>query len=628
MKYPNLFKPLIVNGMILQNRIIASPCSDFMQDKAIGGAAMLIWGSASVDNDKSALVSNPYMFDKHELTKTSHIIRIMKQGGAKASLQLTHGGQFANYIKGNAWGPVDFVRSDGTVVEAMNEDMMRQVAANFGKSALEAKTSGFDMVMLDFAHGFLPTQFMSPYFNQRTDDYGGSYENRMRFPKMILNAVREAIGPDYPIDLRVSSCEWVKGGILEEDVIRFVVESEHLIDMVHVSSGLDCVLEGNVHAVTTSLQPHLKNVTYAANMKKAVKNIPVVCVGAILTPEEAEHIIASGQADAIALGRTLIADPFWPLKALEGKEDDIVPCLRCSQCYHIATKRRNVGCAVNPRFKNHDFVPLELAKSSHKKRVVVIGGGPGGMKAALTASLRGHEVILFEKENQLGGALKFSDYDERKQDIRRYKEYLKCQISKSDIEVRLNTAATVELITGLKADILIIAAGAKSKVPKIPGIENVSIRQAVDVYPFLEDIQQPTAIIGGGTIGSELAIELAVRGVSVNLVEISDTLAVQGNLLYRERLRQEMEGLSCLHRHLRTSCSKIQRDGIFILNEEGAESFIPVQNIILAAGMEPDKECVNTFLNLVPRTYLVGDCSKPGTVYDAVCEGYFSIANL
>ena len=286
------------------------------------------------------------------------------------------------------------------------------------------------------------------------------------------------------------------------------------------------------------------NIEFAKQVKENCK-VLVSVVGAIMTPEEMEDIIASGKADAVMIGRQLIADPFFPRKILEGREEDIVPCLRCLYCYHIASEHNNVVCSVNPRFRRENRVPLKLEKVAHPKNVVVIGGGPGGMKAALTAEERGHKVILLEKSDRLGGQINVADFDKYKLDLRRYRDYLLAQMKKSEVDVRFNTEATPETVKGLKPDALIIAVGAESILPGIPGIEHAV--QAIDAYPKLEKIKGKIAVIGGGIIGSEIGLELAERGNMVHIIELTDTLNAQGNMLYRIAIRQHMEKCSTLH---------------------------------------------------------------------------------
>lgn len=625
--YPNLFKPIKINNLILPNRIVSTPLGIPSKEKATGGAALFIYGIGIVDDPRGSPGLNfPYPFAKYERERTRAMLDRGHQGGARVSLEIMHSGRYARVAPGDfVWGPSEGVTKDGNQIRALDEKEIERIINLFAKAALDAKEFGFDMIMLHFAHGWLPAEFLSPAWNHRTDEYGGSFENRARFPKKIIQAVRKAVGKDFPIDMRISACEWIPNGIEFDEVVRFIKEVEPYIDMVNVSAGLDIEREANVHMATTHFEPHMVNVHWAAEIKKQV-HIPVSVVGAIMSPEEAEEIIAAGKVDMVSLGRILIADPHWAKKALENRSEDIVPCLRCLYCFHISTNRMNVGCAVNPRYGREDMIPFELEKAKKIKKVVVIGGGPGGMRAALTAAERGHEVVLLEKTDRLGGQINCSDYDNYKQDLRRYRDYLLTQIKKSKVEVRLKTEATPELVKEQKPDALIIAVGADTTTPMIPGVEHA--RQAVEAYPDLDKMKGKIVVIGGGTIGSEMGLELAERGNEVHIVEITDTLAEKGNMLYRIALRQHMEKCASLYPLMETKCKEIKADGVVIEEKDGKERFLKADHVLLATGLRPRKELAQSFYGITPETFMIGDCDRVGKVMEANTAAYFSAANL
>ncbi len=629
MQFQNLFTPIKINGMVSRNRIVATPIGDFFEEKALGGAGIVICGHTVVDPGRSSFASpdEPYVFHKYSVEEAQQRIRKCHQAGARASLELFHAGQYAR-VKDYAIGPIGFVREDGTEVRAMTPEMMQHAAACFARAARDARDLGFDMVFLHFGHGWLPAQFLSPLFNKRTDEYGGPFENRVKFPLLILEKVREAVGPKFPVDMRISAVEWVEGSIEFSDTLRFIKLAEPLIDTVQISAGLDINHEGNVHMVTTNFKGHMVNAEYAREVKRNVR-IPVSVVGAVMNPAEAERLIADGTVDMVAFGRSFIADPNWPNKAKEGRADDIVPCIRCMYCYHISTERKNVGCSVNPRYRNEDFVPAKIEKAERIKRVVVVGGGPGGMSVAIAARQRGHEVILFEKSDRLGGVLRYVEREHYKQDIRLYLKYLVGQIQKSGADVRLNTAATPELVRELKPDALFIAVGSLPVTPHIEGIHNKNVIGFYEAIENEDAIGQDIVIIGGGAIGAELGLELAeLKGRNVTIVELTNKIAAQGNLLYRIALRQKMDttpALSCL---METTCKIITPEGVNVLSKDGAERLIKADTVIVATGVAPNRALAESFLGITPDTFLIGDCDKPRKIMEAVFEGHTIASHL
>ncbi|MDR2785258.1 MAG: FAD-dependent oxidoreductase [Treponema sp.] len=628
MNFPRLFSPIRINSMVSRNRIVAAPIGNIFEEKALGGAGIVICGHTVVEPGRSSFAGpeEPPVFHKYSVEEAQSRIRRCHQSGARASLELFHAGQYAR-VKDFAVGPVAFTREDGTEIRALDAAGMENIGDLFAAAAADAKDLGFDMVFLHFGHGWLPAQFLSPLFNKRTDEFGGGLENRARFPLRILEKVRRAVGPHYPVDMRVSAVEWVPGSITFEDTVEFVKKAQNYIDTVQISAGLDINHEGNVHMVTTNFKERMVNREYAKIIRQNV-NIPVSVVGAVLNPADAEELIESGDVDLVAFGRSFIADPDWPNKAKEGREDDIRPCIRCMQCYHISTNRRNVGCSVNPRFTNESFIKKDPGRAEKEKFVVVVGGGPAGLTAAVTARQRGHRVTLFEKNAFLGGALHYVSMEHYKEDIRSYLEYLLRKVHTSGAEIRLSAEATPELVRNLGPDALFIAAGAHPVEPAIPGID---LPHVVDFYHAIqheEALGQKVAIIGGGTIGAEIALELAgLHGREVYLVEMTGEIAAQGNMLYRIALRQKMDAAPHLVRLLRTRCVKITPDAV-VLEQDGEEQRVPVDSVVIAVGVSARRKEAEAFYGITPDTFSIGDCNRPGKIMEAVFEGYAIASRL
>jgi len=607
--------------MIARNRIVAAPIGDNFEEKALGGAGIVICGHTIVEPGRSSFASpdQPSIFEKYSVEEARSRIRKCRQAGARSSLEIFHAGQYAR-VKDYAIGPMSFIREDGTEVKAMTHAMMEETAANFATIAKETKNLGFDMIFMHFGHGWLAPQFLSPLFNKRTDEYGGSLENRAKFPLMILKAVREAVGSSYPIDMRISAIEWVEGSIEFEDTLRFIQMAEPLIDMVQISAGLDINHEGNVHMATTNFKGHMVNAEYAKTVKQHV-NIHVSVVGAVMNPQQAEELISSGAVDAVAFGRSFIADPDWPNKAKDGTADEIIPCIRCLQCYHISTNRRDVGCSVNPRYTNESFIPKTVEPAKKKKNVVVVGGGPAGIMAALSSKKRGHDVTLFEKSEQVGGVLQYVAKEHYKEDIQFYLQYLLGQLDKSGVDIRLNTEATPDILKTMKPDAIFVAIGAKPVTPPIKGVDN-----AMNFFDAIENksnIGDTVVVIGGGTTGAEIALGLAeIEGKQTTIVELSDKIAAQGNMLYRIALRQKMEALDNLILRTETTCSEITPEGVEVISKNGVREFIKADTVIIAVGMQSDETVNEQFYGITPDTFVLGDCNRVGKIMDAVFDGY------
>lgn len=614
--------------MILKNRIIATPTGDDFEEKALGGAALVIAGHAIVEPGRSSFASpdEPYLFSKYERERTRERVLKVHKGGAMASIEIFHAGQDARTID-YAKGPTGFTRPDGVAVKEMDEALMEETLHWYQETAAGARKIGFDSIFLHFGHGWLPAQFLSPHYNRRTDAYGGSIENRCRFPLRILEAVRKAVGKNYPIDMRISAYEWIEDSIAFEDVLYFLKQAQEYVDTVQVSSGIDKIFEANVHCITTNLEEEMTNLRWAREVKKAL-DIPVSVVGAFMTPSEADEAIANGDVDLAAFGRSLLADPFWPKKALENRPEDIVPCLRCSNCYHISTDHWGVGCSVNPRYHCEGFLPANIGKAEHPRNVVVIGGGPAGMKAAITASERGHQVTLLEKEGSLGGMLRYIVREAHKEGVQRLLGYYLAQIEKHDIQVLLNTEATPELVKGLKPDAILIAVGAVERVLPIPGINNPKVLLATDAILHPEKLGQRTAILGGGSIGCEIALGLAEEGKDVSVIEMTGTLAGNANSLYREALRQKFLLHDNIHEYLNSTCQEINQDDIIYTDQNGTRQSLPYDSLILSTGLAPQISLAESFYGICRNTAAIGDCIRPSSIMNANYEAYVNALNI
>ena len=640
MKYPHLFTPLQVGTLTFRSRVLSGPnmmCAlnpdgsptdamvGYYAEKARGGAAQVTVGDTPVEERGFTTPRHPIL-DSGTVQKWSEVALAIREHGAVASIELNHGGRIANSaVTGyQALGPVDEVKANGSTVKGATAAELEEIAGAYANTASLAVQAGFDMVTLHGAHGWLLCQMLSPKWNRRTDEFGGSLENRAEFPLMVLEKVRAAVGPKFPIEYRVGP-ELIEGGLTIEEVAAFCEMIQDKVELIHVSAGLDTDPNFAVKTHPTMFLPHMPNVRYAAAVKAVVTKCPVVAVGSITTPEEAEQVLAAGKADAVAMVRSMIADPYLPQKAREGREEAIRPCLRCLDCLTGMQTKTRFACAVNPR-TGHEFrLDATEKPAAAVKTVLVVGGGPGGMQAAITAAQRGHKVILAEKSDSLGGLLKFTDHDTLKSDLKRLKDYLIRQVARSGAELRLNTAVTPELVAEIGPDALLIAAGSTPVVFPLPGIETA--QHATTAYTNLDALGQTVAVMGGGLVGCETALFLAETGRDVTIIEMQSEVAPDANWMHRVAMLQRFAETPKLHIRTGLRCTAVTPDGVETQDADGNTVLVPAESKIYAFGQRAVP--VTELMGLdVPVIRVIGDCHRVGKTNGAIFDGYHAAMDL
>lgn len=645
--YPHLFEPLTIKKVTFKNRIFSAPnmmCHmdangfpteymvSYYAEKARGGAAVVTIGDTPVDREHAATNPRSFNLSYETLPFLSELAMAIHEHGAVASLELNHGG-LVGVPEANdgsdPWGPVDFVRDwDGVHVHGMTEEELNIVADHFADKAELLKTAGFDMCLVHGAHGWLLDQFISPLYNTRTDQYGGSLENRAKFPLMVIDRIRQRCGDDFLIEYRMSGSEEIEGGLSKEEGIEFAKLLDGKVDLLHVSAALDTEEAQAVHTHPTMFLPHGVNVHYAADIKAAGVKTPIVTIGAISDPELAESILAEGKADVVAMTRALIADPHFPEKARHGRPEDITPCLRCLDCLTGMQTGQHFQCAVNPmtgrefRYRNY------IKPAARSRKVLVVGGGPGGMQAAVTAARRGHDVTLAEQSDHLGGLLSFTDYDELKIDLMRLKNYLIHQVEQSGVKVLLNTAVTPDFIRESGCDAVILAVGSSPARPPIPGLDDPSVEHATTVYTKLEQVGKRVAVLGGGLVGCETGLFLAERGHEVTIIEMQSQLAPEANWMHKEGMDQAFAQAPITPR-TGLKVSRVEPgQGVYAVNADGQEEFIPADTIVYAMGMRPNTQTVEALRDVCLDTRAVGDCVRARKARQAMEEGLWAAVDL
>ena len=497
---------------------------------------------------------------------------------------------------------------------AMDRSMMDRVINKYAEGAALAKRCGFGMVLLHGGHGFLMHQFMSPTLNQRTDDYGGTFEGRMRFPLEIIRAVRQAVGPGFPLELRISGSEVYEGGYGVDYGCRIAAAIDGFVDLIHVSAG-----SHEDPRVFTVTHPSMfledgVNVKYAAEIKKHVKKSKVATVGALSAPELLEEIISTGKADVVELARGIICDPDLPNKARTGREREIRKCIRCFTCFSSLISHGQIVCALNPEIA--DESEQKYARpAAKKKKVLIAGGGVAGMQAALTCAKRGHEVVLCEKSGRLGGVLSCEEKVPFKKHLDEYLSQQAVLIAGEDIDVRLNTIVTKELAREIAPDVIIAALGSRPLVPEIPGIHGLNVISAEQLYSSPEKAGRRVVILGGGLVGSELAVYLGDLGHDVTIMEMLPGLNAGDNILQGRSIGIEIARLGT-KLALGTKAIAINQKGVLGENAEG-QKFFEADTVVSALGRLPLWAEAEELRFCAPEFYQLGDCLAARNIYEA-----------
>ena len=620
--------------MELRNRVVMPPMvtryasddgyvtertKNYYEARARSGVALIIVEATYIHRRGWAFANQLGISDDKFIPGMSELVQAVHRHGAKIAIQLHHGGREGN-SKLNGMQPVSASPLAGLVGEIPKElttDEIAEIVTFFAQAARRAKKAGFDGVELHGAHGYLIDQFLSPASNKRQDSYGGDVRNRARFLVEVIKVVREAVGADYPVWVRMDGKEYgIEGGITLEDAQETA--------RIAQSAGIDAI---HVSAWGPKAPNNLTNATFtpavleelAAGIKKVV-TVPVIAVGKI-TPETGERILEEGKADLIAIGKALLADPEFPSKVASGRLDDITPCIDCMGCRDDLRIPEVVGirCSVNAtlgREAESKIVPAEKPR-----RVLVIGGGPAGMEVARVTALRGHEITLWEKEARLGGQLIQAAIAPHKDRIAALTKYLQTQLKKLNVKVELNKEATAAMIAEFKPEVVILATGVKPLTPEIPGMDNVHVVQAGDVLEGKVKVGDRVIVLGGEMVGCETAEFLVEKGKKVTVTRRSPEMALGVGRSLRAFFlgRLSEKGVTLLPE---IKYNEVTPEGLVVTTKEGEKKTIEIDTIVLAAGSIPDQKLYQDIKGRVAEVHCVGDCVAPRKIRDAIAEGY------
>ena len=645
-KYPHLCSPITLGRTTFRNRMFSAPMggTDIANDGCIGPRSTAFYelrakGGAGAVTVSELMVhpktdgSHAYHLDEsilNSLASATYTADAIRRHGAIPSIELSHSGMFAGtYMTDKSkqkslsqWGPSDTVRADGVQVKALTKDMIDEIVGAYAHVAGLVKRAGFEMLMVHGGHGWLINQFLSPMFNKREDEYGGSIENRCRFAVEVLQAIREAVGPFFPIEFRMSGSEFVDEGYGIEEGIEIAKIVEPYVDLIHVSAGTYQKTFGITHP--SMFTDHGRNVFLAAEIKKHVSK-PVATIGGLSDPQQMEEIIASGKADVVYMARQLLADPFLPRKVTENRDGDIVKCLRCFTCMAERAATSTRRCTVNPII-GREMEGDEVYPAPVKKKVLVAGGGPGGLYAAWTAARRRHEVILCEKEDTLGGILKSEQALPFKHEMYELSLTYAKFCRDAGVEIRLNTEVTKEYAERENADALIIAVGSSPLVPPIPGLDGENVVIVNNYYKEKDKVGDEVVVMGGGLAGCECAIHLGMEGKKVRLVEMRDVLAPDANVRHRPLLLKEIDKYVTVHTGHRAL--RVTSEGVVCADKDNNEVLVPGASVICALGQRSRTDVVNELLDAAPFVRVIGDASRVSTITNAVYWGYHAALDV
>jgi 2,4-dienoyl-CoA reductase (NADPH2) len=665
--YRYLFSPIQINGLEIKNRIAYPSLGllyskdgklndrylNYFKERADGGAGLVTVGPVGVDFIGSGAIALSLANDD-AIPDFKKLTAIIKDGGARAWVQLFHAGAYSHPMYVDGRQPIApsavYSRYSQTTPREMTLEDIRQVQEDFTRAAERAKEADFDGIEILASAGYLITQFLSPRTNTRSDDYGGSFENRVRFPRELIERARKRLGPAYPLTIRMAGNDFVRDSNTDVETPEFAKIYEQAgVDAINVTGGWH---ESRVPQLPMHL-PRAAFAFLALNIKKAV-SVPILASNRISDPESAEGIIKDGYADMVNLGRVLIADPEWPRKALEGKVDEIRPCVGCSQgCTDEIFNGRAVFCVGNARagFEGE----RQLSKTDNPKKVMIVGAGAGGLEAAVTAAACGHRVEIYEKDSDIGGQLWIAGAPPHKQEILEFIRYYRAQINRHQIPLHLNTAVDTELIKKRDPDYIILAEGARPLLPQIDGSDDACVYSAWQVLKGNPVLGKSVAVIGGGSVGLETAVFIAAKGTltpeTLHFLFAYEAVSPERlrELMYQgsskvtvfemlPRIGQDIgkstrwilfDNLKRYKISVKTGARVTSiRDGIVRFQKDGRKEQVQFDNVVLASGSQSVPGISAEVKKMGYPFATVGDGVRAGKLNEAIHGGFLAALNI
>ncbi len=634
-KIPKALTPVRIGNVLLKNRIVSAPTTmhslsngelyptedaiSFFESRARAGVGMVTVAGLKVGKDVADDGQNT-AWDVNQPNHRNKLMELVERVhfyGAKISMELI--GIF----------PEGYTVSDGCSImgwatgHEITREAMEAFKEEWAQAAADLVDCGFDAILIHAGHSVPLAQFLSPLTNKRTDEYGGSTENRCRYLIEILDAIRARVGKKLLIEVRISGTEFEEGGIDIDEGIRIGELLQDHLDILQVSAGMH-----NPKWMTwvhpCGFRPPMPNVCVAEAFKKTGKfHVPIVTLGAIDSLESAESIIADGMADLVTMARSLIADPELIHKGMAGKTEDVTPCIKCMRCHDSTVYGHHFQCAVNPTAGLEASLRNLVQEPGECKKVAIIGGGPAGMKAACVASDRGHQVTLFEATNRLGGMLHYAGYFSFKYPVKDYMNWLIGQVNKRPIDVKLGTKATPETVQGY--DAVLVAIGAEPLILPVPGVEQAKV--AIETLGHEEKLGSSVILIGGGQVGCETALHYAKLGKKVTVMEMQSELAPDASTTGRNELLTEIAAEPNFIPLTGAKCVSLTATSV-TYEKDGKQETITADSVVLSAGMKAKTQEADSFIGTALAFAEIGDCVRARTVEYATKEAYYAAVNL
>lgn len=629
----NLFSPFSIKNCHFKNRIVMPGLASFLIEndgsysgkaiehyrlRASGGPAMIIMEAHGVAPEGVVSNHQARIYDDRFVKDITRAAKVIKNEGSIPAIQIHHAGRQvpSRVINQKPFAPSHLpCPSIKGEVEPLSIKGIEKIVIQFGDAAERAKTAGFELIEIHGAHGYLINQFLSGFSNVREDEYGGTTEKRSRFAMEIIREIRKRVGPAFPLSFKISAQEFVPNGLTTEESIEILkLLIPEGLDVIQVSAGNDATPEW----ISQSMFMDQACLIESAAKIKSVLDIPVMVVGRINDPVLADNILKENKADLICIGRGLLADPELPIKAQAGQFEDIRKCIACNTCMQSIFRNDRIECLVNPALGREKELIIEPADKP--KKVLVVGGGPGGMNAACIASKRGHNVDIYDKNIQLGGQLLYGIKPFFKKELNLLLEYLLTQIKKEKVVSHLNHQITLEEIISLNPDVVIIATGSKPSMPPIVGINNQNVMTVPEILNVADTLNgEKIVILGGGSTGCEIALDLSQRGCDVTIIEQLPKIGAQIESITKKMILKGLKEnrVQILTEHI---IKEITSDGVNVLDKNKNELFFKCGKVVVCTGNIPDNILYSDLKNKGIETFILGDCLKVRSAKEAIYE--------